>query len=147
MADVNYERALEYFSAAWKESPGHPGVSRDFPEALISLKKSGDEAMNQGRLEDAGKRWEATIRYMGHPAANKGKTLPFTKAELREAIDKLSASLMEKGIVDYRKGNLEAAIASWKSILAYDPNHAEAARSVQTASTQLENLKKINPPK
>jgi hypothetical protein len=54
---------------------------------------------------------------------------------------------MEKGLVEYRKGNIEAAIASWKSILAYDPSHAEALRSVRTAATQLENLKKINPPK
>jgi tetratricopeptide (TPR) repeat protein len=146
MSDSNYEAALEMFATAWKESPGHPGVAKDFPEGLISLKKSGDQAMKQGRLEEAGKRWEATIRYMSHPA-EKGKTLPFTKTDLRGGIDRLSESLMEKGLVEYRKGNLEAAIAFWRSILAYDPSHAEAAKSVQTASTQLENLKKIGPPK
>jgi hypothetical protein len=54
---------------------------------------------------------------------------------------------MEKGLVEYRKGNLGSAIASWRTILSYDPSHAEAARSVQTATTQLENLKKIGPPK
>ncbi len=145
LSGENYEIALEMFAAAWKENPGHPGVARDFPEALISLKKSGDQAMKQGRLEDAGRRWEATTRYMSHPA-EKGRPLPFTKTELRGGIDRLSASLMEKGLVEYRKGNLEAAIVFWRSILAYDPSHAEAARSVQTASTQLENLKKIAPP-
>lgn len=146
MAEGNYERALEMFAAAWKESPGHRGVARDFPDALSGLKKGGDEAFRQGRLDEAGRRWSAALRHLSHPA-EKGKPLPFTKAELQAGIDKVSGSLMEKGLVEYRKGNIEAAIAIWKSILSYDPSHAEAVRSVQTAATQLENLKKINPPK
>lgn len=146
MAEANYERALEMFTTAWKENPGHPGVAGDFPEALARLKNSGDESFRQGRIEEAGRRWSAAVRFLAHPA-EKGKALPFTKADLRGSIDRLSASLMEKGVVEYRKGDLEAAIASWRSILAYDPSHAEAARSVQTATTQLQNLKKIGPPK
>lgn len=144
MNEGNHERALEMFATAWKENPGHPGVARDFPEALSGLKKSGDEAFRQGRLEEAGKRWSAAIRYLSHPA-EKGKSVPFTKADLQANIDKVSATLMERGLVEYRKGNLEAAIALWKSILAYDPDHAEALKSVRTATTQLENLKKIGP--
>jgi tetratricopeptide (TPR) repeat protein len=146
MAEGNHERALEAFSTAWKERPGHPGVSKDFPEALTRLKNSGDEAFRQGRAEEAGRRWSSALRHLSHPA-EKGKILPFGKADLRSSIDHLSASLMEKGLVEYRKGNLEAAIASWRAILSYDPSHEEAARSLQTATTQLENLKKISPPK
>ena len=146
MKGGNYERALESFAAAWKENPGHPGVSRDFPEALHALKTSGDESFRQGRIEEAARQWSAALRFVSHPA-EKGKPLSLTKAEIRAAIDRVSASLMEKGLVEYRKGNLESAIAVWKSILAYDPSHAEAARSVRTATTQLENLRKIGPPK
>ena len=146
MAEANYEKALEMFSAAWKESPGHTGVAKDYPEALTGLKSSGDEAFRQGRLEEAGRRWSSALRFLSHPA-DKGKPLPFTKADLKAGIDQLSEGLMEKGLVEYRKGNLESAIASWRAILSYDPSHAEAARSVQTATTQLENLKKIGPPK
>lgn len=146
MADANFERALELFAAAWKESPGHAAVARDFPEAVEGLKRAGDEAFRQGRPEDAGKRWEAAIRYVGHPAA-RGKTLSFTRGDVQKALDKLSESLMERGLLEYRKGNLEAAIAYWRAILAYNPSHPEAARSVQTATTQLENLKKIAPRK
>lgn len=146
MKEANYERALEMFAAAWNESPGHPGVARDFPEALIALKNRGDESFRQGRMEEAGRRWTAALRYISHPA-EKSKPPPFSKADLAAGIDRASAALMEKGLVEYRKGDLEAAIASWKSILAFNPAHAEAARSVQTATTQLENLKKITPPK
>ncbi|HZW35671.1 MAG: tetratricopeptide repeat protein [Deltaproteobacteria bacterium] len=145
MTEKNFERALEMFAAAWKENPGHAGVEKDFPKAVSSLKAEGDEAFQRGRLEESGKHWSAALRYMSHPAA-KGNSLSFKKNDLRASIDKLSSSLMEKGLIEYRKGNLEAAIAIWKSILAYEPTHAEAARSVKTASTQLENLKKITPP-
>lgn len=146
MEEGHHERALEMFAAAWKESPGHAGAAKDFPEALIALKNSGDEALKNGRLDEAGRRWSAALRFISHPA-EKGKAPPFTKADLKAGIDRLSENLMEKGLMEYRKGNLEAAIALWRGILSYDPSHAEAARSVQTASTQLDNLKKIVPPK
>ncbi len=146
LAEENHERSLEMFTTAWKENPEHTGVARDFPEALSRLKNGGDESFRHGRIEEAGRRWSAALRYSAI-LAEKGRQLPFARTELRAGIDRLSAALMEKGLVEYQKGNLESAIATWKSILAYDPSHAEAARSVKTASTQLENLKKISPPK
>lgn len=146
MAEGSFERSLEQFAAAWKENPEHAGVARDFPEALSRLKTGGDESFRQGRIEEAGRRWSAAIRYSAI-LSEKGRPVPFNRNEVRAGIDRASASLMEKGLVEYRKGNLDSAIAAWKSILAYDPANEEAVRSVRTATTQLENLKKINPPK
>jgi hypothetical protein len=60
-------------------------------------------------------------------------------------VDRLTAAQMEKGLLNYRKGDIPAAISAWKAILAYDPENEEATRSIRTASTQLENLKKIPP--
>lgn len=140
------ERALDLFSAALKEKPGHPEASRAFDEALVALKKQGDAACAQGKAEEAGRRWLGTLRHIGNAAA-KGKTYPFTRAEVQGQVDRLTASQMEKGLLLYRKGDIPAAIAAWKTILAYDPENEEAARSIRTASTQLENLKKIQPVK
>lgn len=142
LREGHHEKALELFATAWKENPGHPGVGQDFFLALEGLKKSGDEAAWQGRAEDAGKRWAAALKHLSHPAV-KGKVVPFTKADLRGSIDRLSDGLLEKGLVEYRQGNIEKAIAVWRSILAYDPSHEEALKSVRTATTQLENLKKL----
>jgi len=145
MEEGKFERTLELFSAVWKEMPGHPGVEENFPNALEGFKKSGDEALRQGRPEEAGKRWTATLRFLSHPAL-KGRSPAFSKTDLKGSIDKLSENLMEKGLADYRQGRLEAAIATWRQILAYDPAHDEAAKSVRTATTQLENLKKLPSP-
>lgn len=141
-----FERALELFFVAWKENPGHPGVSQEIDGALLSLKRSGDQAYAQGKLEEAGKRWTATLRHMNHPAA-KPKGYPFTRADVQGQLDRLTAGLMERGLLEYRKGNIGGAIASWKAVLTYDPGNEEAAKSIKTATTQLENLKKIPPAK
>lgn len=146
MKDGAYEQALEQFSVALQEKPGYPEASERFDEALVALKKQGDAAHGQGKLEDAGKRWMATLRYLGSPAA-KGKTYAFSRAEVQGQVDRLTAGLTDQALLHYRKGDIPAAIAAWKTILSYDPGNEEAARSVRTASKQLENLKKIPPPK
>ena len=136
------ERALDLFAAALKEKPGYPEASRAFDEALVATKKQGDAAYAQGKTEEAGKRWMDTLRHINH-AGSKGKAYPFTRAEVQGQVDRLTTAQMEKGLLNYRKGDIPAAIAAWKTILAYDPENEEAARSIRTASTQLENLKKI----
>ena len=145
MKEGKFERALELFAAVWKEVPGYRGVEENFPVALEGLKKSGDDAYQQGKLGEAGKRWAETMRFLSHPALKEGSP-NISKAGLKGSIDKVSNILMEQGLADYREGRLKEAIATWRKILAYDPAHEEANRSVKTATTQLENLKKLTPP-
>jgi len=146
MQEGGHVRALELFSAAWQEKPGHAGVAREFDGALLALKKNGDAAYAQAKWEDAGKRWMGTLRFITHPAANPAG-YPFTRGEVRAKVDRLSAALTEKALTEYRRGEIPAAIADWKTILSYDPGHEEAARSLQTALKQLETLKKMPPGK
>jgi len=146
LQEGRHERALELFSGAWQEKPGHPGVAREFDGALLALKKSGDAAHAQGKWEDAGKRWMGTLRYITHPASN-WRSYPFTRSEVQAKVDRLTSALTEKALTAFRRGELPAAIADWKTILAYDPGHEDAARSLRTASKQLETLKKMPPGK
>ena len=146
LQEGGYERALELYSGAWQEKPGHAGVAREFDGAVVALKKSGDSAYAQGKWEDAGKRWMGTLRFFNHPAANP-RSYAFTRSEVRAKVDSLTAALTEKALTEYRRGEVPAAIADWKTILSYDPGNEEAARSLRTATTQLETLKKMPPGK
>lgn len=137
--------ALDRFAAAWKENPGYPGVEKNVSAALDGLKKKGDEALRQGHPREAAIQYSIALRFFSHPAAQNA-SVSFTKRTLKQKIDKISAALMEKGLADYRQGKLKEAIATWRQILAYDPSHKEAAKAVKTATTQLENLKKLTPP-
>jgi hypothetical protein len=62
-------------------------------------------------------------------------------------VDQLSAALTVMALTEYRRGDVPSAIAGWKTILSYDPEHEEAARSLRTATKQLEMLKKMPPGK
>jgi len=146
LQEGRHERALALFSGAWQEKPGHPGVAREFDGALLSIKKDGDAAYAQGKWEEAGKRWMGTLRYITHPAAN-WRSYPFTRSEVQAKVDRLTAALTEKALTEFRRGELPLAIADWKTILSYDPGNEEAARSLRTASKQLETLKKMPPGK
>ena len=140
------DRALELFTGAWQEKPGHAGVAREFDGALLALKKNGDAAYAQGKWEDAGKRWMGTLRFITHPAAN-WRIYPFTRSEVQAKVDQLSAALTSMALTEYRRGYVPSAIAGWKTILSYDPGHEEATRSLQTVTKQLETLKKMPPGK
>ena len=146
LQEGRHERALELFSGAWQEKPGHPGVAREFDGALLALKKNGDAAYAQGKWEEAGKRWMGALRFITHPASNE-RSQSFTRSEVRAMVDRLTAALTEKALTEYRRGEVPSAIADWKTILSYDPGHAEAARSLLTATKQLETLKKMPPGK
>jgi thioredoxin-like negative regulator of GroEL len=146
LQEGGHERALELFSGAWQEKPGHAGVAREFDDALLALKKNGDAAYAQGKWEEAGKRWMGTLRFITHPAAN-WRIYPFTRSEVQAKVDQLSAALTVMALTEYRRGDVPSAIAGWKTILSYDPGHEEAARSLRTATKQLEMLKKMPPGK
>ena len=96
LQEGGHERALELFSAAWQEKPGHPGVAREFDRALLALKKNGDAAYALGKWEDAGKRWMGTLRFITHPAANPG-AYPFTRSEVQTKVDRLTACVDGEG--------------------------------------------------
>ena len=146
LQEGRHERALELFTAAWQEKPGHPGVAGEFDGALLALKKGGDAAFAQGKMENAGKRWMATLRFIAHPAANPAG-YPYMRSEVRAKVDRLTDALTEKALTEYRRGEIATAIAHWKTILSYDPGHEESARSLRTASQQFEALKRMPPGK
>jgi hypothetical protein len=68
----------------------------------------------------------------------------FSIEEVRPKIERCSDCLMEKGMLQYRRGDLNTAISTWKKIQAFNPSYEPARRSIQTATFQLKNLEKID---
>lgn len=61
-------------------------------------------------------------------------------ADLQQCADRL----MDLGLVEYRGGRLESAIAYWQQTLAIDPSHTAARQALETASRQLKNLRALD---
>ena len=66
-----------------------------------------------------------------------------TAPELETKIGLCADKLMEKGLSAYRIGNLNDAIEIWKQVLVFQPQHQASQNAIQTAYTQLQNLKSI----
>jgi cytochrome c-type biogenesis protein CcmH/NrfG len=49
-----------------------------------------------------------------------------------------------QGFQEYRKGNLNKAIALWQSLLVIDPNNKDIKETVRTATLQQKNLQEKN---
>jgi Flp pilus assembly protein TadD len=69
--------------------------------------------------------------------------IEYSSVEIISYMNVCSERLMEKGIMEYRKGNLGNAISIWQEILKFDPDHEEASKAIDTATIQMNNLKKI----
>jgi tetratricopeptide (TPR) repeat protein len=67
----------------------------------------------------------------------------YSSAELISFMNACSDKIMEKGLMEYRKGNLGNATSIWQEILKFDPDHEGASKAIDTATVQLNNLKKI----
>jgi tetratricopeptide (TPR) repeat protein len=67
------------------------------------------------------------------------------RKDLAESLRGGSSGLTNNGLAEYRKGNLEKAMAIWADLLAFDPDNAEIKKAVETAKAQLGLLKGTSP--
>jgi tetratricopeptide (TPR) repeat protein len=82
---------------------------------------------------------KALENYPKTPAVQAKITYP--AGTLDANLKECSKKLMEEGLIKYRDGALEEAVSAWKKILRFDPEHAEAQKSIETATVQLKRLK------
>ena len=99
-------------------------------------------------LSDAGDYGPAGIAFrkvLDHMPTNGDllSKIEYSSLEIISYMNVCSERLMEKGIMEYRKGNLGNAVSLWQDILKFDADHEETSKAIDTATIQLNNLKKI----
>jgi hypothetical protein len=67
----------------------------------------------------------------------------FDREGLAAKIEYCKKILFENGLGQYRSGNLDQAISTWKTILTFDPENQEIKKVVDMATLQLKNLQEI----
>lgn len=138
----NYHRAMEIMSA--KSTPGFPvkGLDKEYIHAVNGLIELGDEFFSRGDYSIAGRYFKRALdSYPMEPALR--EKIRYGNKQLKANIDICCGKLMEHGLLEYRRGNLESAIGKWKGLLAINPGHNDARKAVETATTQLHALRKI----
>jgi tetratricopeptide (TPR) repeat protein len=141
LAAGDYPTALDSYKALTPEALRDPDVSAGLKRIMEELKRLADTALARKDFVAAGKGYAA----LGSDyalAEQAGFSLSFSRNAADKGIKKCRAQLTKDGLDQYRKGKLEEAITIWRGLLEFDPDNAEIKKAVETASGQLEKLKK-----
>lgn len=136
------EVARRMSSRRWHEFTSRKGRVYLYSEAINNLIGRGDSRMKRKDYKGAGVSFRKAIDYYPRDASV-SKKIKLSRRKLQDNIRICSNSLMEAGLMKYRAGQIEDAISIWKGIRLFDPGNSEAIKALDTATIQLENLRKL----
>ena len=139
-----YDKALAVYQAGLREYPGDKTLGEAYAGAVDELEAVGRKALDANDYALAGRVDALLLRNFGSFDALSPRP-GVSREKLVEAIDLCRSSLTKNGLAEYRKGNLDKAIATWESLLVFGPENAEIRKAVETAKAQLAKLKSMAP--
>jgi tetratricopeptide (TPR) repeat protein len=142
LSSGNYTKALEIYNAAVDRHPANEDLLDTYTEALEGIKEEADKAYAAKDYAKAGKLYTTLLKSGFGERLPQGE-LSFDSDDLTMRTGACSKMLFERGIIKYRAGNLEQAIAIWKKILVFNPSDREAKTAIDRAAAQLKNLKQM----
>ncbi len=141
IAGGEYEKALELYAGAYEKK--HAQEMRDNYSATgEQIRKIADTAYQRKDFAEAGSIYNTLIE-SGITTRDFAQSLSFDDDYLNGQMNACSKALLEAGLTTYREGKLEDAIAVWKKALVFDRDNKEIKNMIETAATQLQNLKNI----
>lgn len=133
--------ALGVYGAALLKYPGDRGLLKYYLEVAEDIRDEADDAFDQEEFALSGRTYAVLLRNFPHfkeIAGDLSFDIIYLRARLKECSDQLS----KLALTQYRQGNLTDAISLWKEILKFEPGNAGVKKAIDTASTQLKNLKR-----
>jgi tetratricopeptide (TPR) repeat protein len=135
----DFRKAIDLCKEVYKKYPQDATIRDGYIRTLESVKTNGDRAFEGRDFARAGSVYETVLRNLSFVSHLNG-SLSFSKEGLTAKINNCRKVLFEKGLKQYRSGNLNQAILLWKSILIFDPDNREIKKAVDMATLQVENL-------
>jgi tetratricopeptide (TPR) repeat protein len=142
LSSGNYKKALAIYAAACDDHPDDDDLLALYKDALESVKAEADKAYENRDYAKAGELYTMLAK-SGFEKKHRRSKLSFDDHYLAMRIGACSKMLIELGIMKYREGDLQQAIAIWKDILVFKPSEQEARTAIDRATAQLQNLKQI----
>ncbi|MCK9419824.1 MAG: hypothetical protein M0R70_10650 [Nitrospirae bacterium] len=137
----DYNKALELYSKAY-DKYHYPGMSSGYARIGDRIRNSADTAYQKKDFSEAGNIYN-TLFESGITTRDFSQALSFDDDYLNGQMKACSKALLEAGLTSYREGKLEDAIAVWKKALVFDRDNMDIKNMIDTATTQLQNLKNI----
>ena len=136
-----FKRALEIYSNA-VDKYHHPELRRGYARLGEQIRSAADAAYQTGAVAEAGIDYSILFE-SGITTRDFAGTLSFNDDYLSSHIKACSRDLMESGLMKYREEKLDEAIAIWKKALVFDPGNKNVKSAFETATAQLQELKRI----
>jgi tetratricopeptide (TPR) repeat protein len=137
----DYKKALKAYENFTPEDFGMANHADRFNKIILDIKQQADGAAEAGNFGRAGKAYAALLE--SYPRLEEVGLRPtFLRSQLEEGLDNCRTRLTQKGLEEYRKGNLDRAIAHWRELLEFDPDNVEIKKAVETASDLQKKLRK-----
>jgi tetratricopeptide (TPR) repeat protein len=136
-----FEKAINSYRVRYLEYPNDPVLLTNLINIILDLKFLAEIAITKEDFLSTGRIYCALLK--NYKYFNKFyKSLSLPKKFLDEGLNNCRLQLTKKGLEHYRKGNLADAIIVWKGILKFDPDNQQIKKAIETATTQLKNLRK-----
>ena len=136
-----YAKALELYSSTYDKFH-YPEMRGGYVRTGEQTRNAADTAYQKRDFAEAGKIYTILFE-SGITTRDFARSLSFDDDYLSGQIGLCSKALLETGLTKYREGKLEDAISVWKKALAFDQDNKEIKSAIDTATTQLQNLKNI----
>lgn len=138
----NYPAALALIQTRIKKGAVEETLAAEYKQALDGLIRQAQAYQKKGQAGDAGVLFHTA--YKGYPTSKiVTELLAMSPQNVQKNIDECAAELMQRGLVAYRAGDLDAAIKTWETIQFFSPGHLASRRALKTAETQRANLQKV----
>jgi hypothetical protein len=143
IAEGDFKSALDLHKISAEKHPGDEALEKGYLATIENIKKAADTSFDQYDFAQAGKAYYLLLKSAPH-SNGFAVGLSFTKKSLTERLDECRLTLSQQALIQYRSGNIGNAISLWKSILTFDPGNKTVKKFIDTATTQLKNLKQSN---
>lgn len=139
----HYRRALEVVTD--RQQPHQPvvGMEKEYLAAVNGLLELGEEALSSSDYGDAGQNFNAALDVYPVESSLIGK-IKVSERRLKVYLETCSNKLMEKGLEEYRRGELDKAIKTWKVIIAFSADRNDARKAIETATVQKKSLHEMD---
>ena len=137
-------KALGAYRAAISEYPEDKAVRARYIKGVAEIAGLAARALEAKEYAQAGRTYALLLKNAESFEGGIGtssESAP-TRESLAEGIRACALALTNGGLAEYRKGDLEGAIAIWEELLSFDPGNAEIKKAAETARAQLGKLKR-----
>jgi tetratricopeptide (TPR) repeat protein len=137
-----HQEALQRIALERRRSGSERLLEKEQFRVLREVSSVGEKFFQAGEYERSGLALRLALDHYP-PRSTVAEELGISRQELQDRLDLCAERLMAQGLTEYRAGNLPAAIAAWKQILAFHHSHEGAKNGIQTAEIQLQNLRAL----